>query len=57
MTAATYAKIEALLANAEEVLIEAPAPTPKGKEIEAEIRALLVKVETERIRAEMREER
>ena len=55
MTAADYATIVALLAKAEEVLIEAPTQTLKGKEIESEIRALLVKVESERIRAEMRE--
>jgi hypothetical protein len=56
MTAANYTRIVALLAKAEEVLIDAPAKTPKGKEIEAEIRALLAKIEAERIRAEVREE-
>lgn len=55
MTAAQYARIEALLEKAEEITLEHPLLTPQGRVIQEVIRDALVKVAAERIRAEDRE--
>jgi hypothetical protein len=55
MTARQYARIEALLEQAEAVTTEHPLLTQRGREIQAIIADTLMKVTAERIRADTRD--
>ena len=55
MTSRQYQRIEELVAEAEDVTQEHPLLTPQGRQIQAAIRDLLVKVAAEKVRAEVRQ--